>query len=290
MAVGSSGSIKSIRKVVIEEGWSDAGITLKSLEKLADKMIDSGSVDKLKLKGLSDERKPVFPGGVAVLLAVFKHIGVNQMQVSDEALREGLIYDMIGRDHHEDARDRTVKSLSKRYDVDLDQARRVEASAQAMFHQVIRAWKMTDPRYTAMLGWAAHLHEIGLAVSHSQFHKHGAYLIENSDMSGFSKQEQRVLAAMIRGHRRKFPNSVFESLPKDVVLCTKQLCALLRLAVLLHRSRSAITKPHVLLEADDKRMSIEFPEAWLEEHPMTRSELEQETKTLADAGFELSFA
>jgi exopolyphosphatase/guanosine-5'-triphosphate,3'-diphosphate pyrophosphatase len=141
-----------------------------------------------------------------------------------------------------------------------------------------------------MLRWAARLHEIGLTVSHSQFHKHGAYLVENSDLSGFSRQEQQVLAALIRGHRRKFPNSIFEALPSDIVTCTKQLCVLLRFSVLLHRARSPVIKPQARLEADENRLSLVFPENWLEQHPLTRLELVQEATYLESAGFLLRFS
>ena len=289
-AIGSSGTIKAIHKVVTEQGWSESGITLESLEKLTACMVEAGSVEKLSLKGLSEERKPVFAGGVAVLLAVFRHIGIDTMQVSDEALREGLIYDMMGRSHHEDIRDRTVKSLMRRYGIDQQQSDRVESSAIALFDQVVRPWLMQDSRYPAMLRWSSRLHEIGLTVSHSQFHKHGAYLVENSDLSGFSRQEQRVLAALIRGHRRKFPSAVFDALPSDVITCTKQLCVLLRLSVLLHRAHSPVSKPLARLEAEENRLSLVFPENWLADHPLTRVELEQEANYLESAGFLLRFS
>lgn len=289
-AIGSSGTIKSIRNVVFEQGWSESGINHDSLETLARHLVEVGSVDRLALKGLTDERRPVFAGGVAVLLAIFRHIGIQQMQVSDEALREGLIYDMIGRSHHEDARDRTIKSLIARYNIDQEQATRVEDSAMALFEQVIKPWQLNEPHYAEMLGWAARIHEIGLTVSHSQFHKHGAYLVENSDLSGFSRQEQKVLAALIRGHRRKFPSSVFEALPSDVVTCTKHLCILLRLSVLLHRARSPVAKPMARLEAEENRLSLVFPNDWIRHHPLTRTELAQEAAYLESAGFLLRFS
>jgi exopolyphosphatase/guanosine-5'-triphosphate,3'-diphosphate pyrophosphatase len=289
-AIGSSGTIKAIRKVVIEQGWSESGITLESLETLTSHLVKAGSIECLSLKGLSEERKPVFPGGVAVLLAVFRHVGIDSMQVSDEALREGLIYDMIGRSQHEDARERTVRSLIDRYGIDPHQAERVETTAIGLFDQVVRPWRMQEARYSAMLRWASRLHEIGLTVSHSQFQKHGAYLVENSDLSGFSRQEQRVLAALIRGHRRKFPSSVFDALPSEVIHCTKQLCVLLRLSVLLHRAHSPVSKPHARLEAEENRLSVVFPENWLADHPLTRLELEQEANYLDSAGFLLRFS
>ncbi|MCG8035693.1 MAG: exopolyphosphatase [Candidatus Thiodiazotropha taylori] len=289
-AIGSSGSIKSIRNVVIEQGWSESGITRESLQKLTDHLIEVGSVDALSLKGLSEERKPVFAGGVAVLSAVFEHIGIDHMEVSSEALREGLIYDMIGRSQDEDARERTLKTLIKRYNVDQDQSNRIEETAHSLLEQVKRSWQLDVPKYSAMLTWAAQVHEIGLTVAHSQFQKHGAYLIENSDLSGFSRQEQRVLSAMVRGHRRKFPSSVFEQLPSEVVTCTKHLCILLRLAVLSHRARSPVAKPIPRIEAEDNRISLVFPEDWIEHHPLTRAELEQEANYLEAAGFLLRFS
>lgn len=289
-AIGSSGTIKAIHNVVIEQGWSEADITRDALERLALNLIEAGSLAKLSLKGLSEERRPVITGGVAVLLAVFRQLGIERMQISDEALREGIVYDMIGRSHHEDARDRTVKSLIGRYNIDETQGARVESTAMALFEQVIKPWQMEDPRYAAMLCWAAKLHEIGLTVSHSQFHKHGAYLVENSDLSGFSRQEQQVLAALIRGHRRKFPSEIFDELPSDVNLCTKQLCILLRLAVLMHRARSAVVKPKAMLEVTENRLSLVFPDSWIQHHPLTRTELAQEACYLESAGFLLRFS
>ncbi len=289
-AIGSSGTIKAIHNVVTEQGWSEAGITRDSLEKLADHLVEAGSTEKLSLKGLSDERRPVIAGGLAVLLAVFRQLGIERMQISDEALREGIVYDMIGRSHDEDARDRTVKSLIARYNIDEAQGARVETTAMELFEQVIKPWQLDDPRYPAMLCWAAKLHEIGLTVSHSQFHKHGAYLVENSDLSGFSRQEQQVLAALIRGHRRKFPSEVFDQLPSEVVNCAKQLCIILRLAVLMHRARSAVVKPKGMLEVAENRLSLVFPEGWIAHHPLTRTELIQEADYLKSAGFLLRFS
>ncbi|MCU7863206.1 MAG: exopolyphosphatase, partial [Candidatus Thiodiazotropha sp. (ex Lucinoma borealis)] len=289
-AIGSSGTIKSIGNVVIEQGWSETGITRESLDSLKQYLIDAGSIDKVSLKGLSEERKPVFAGGLAVLSAVFEHIGIDHMDVSSEALREGLIYDMIGRSHHEDARERTLKTLRRRYDIDEAQANRVETTALALLDRAKRAWQLEDPRYLAMLSWAAKVHEIGLTVSHSQFQKHGAYLLEKSDLSGFSLQEQKVLAALVRGHRRKFPSAIFDSLPREVVTCTKQLCILLRLSVLSHRARSSVAKPMPRLEVEENRISLVFPDDWINHHPLTRAELQQEAQYLNSAGYLLRFS
>jgi len=140
-----------------------------------------------------------------------------------------------------------------------------------------------------VLRWAARVHEIGLVVSHSQYQKHGAYLLSNADLSGFSRQEQDVLAALVLGHRRKVPTAAFDSLPAGVRDSTRRLCIILRLAVLLNRGRSPTNKPDPVLEADGDRLSLHFPNDWLADHPLARLELEEEAARLTDAGFELDF-
>ncbi|MGD8310595.1 MAG: exopolyphosphatase [Chromatiales bacterium] len=290
LAVGSSGTIKAIEAACLAAGWAQQGISYEALRKLRKALIDAGSVDKLELGGVAEERRPVFPGGVAVLLAVFKALNIDHMMVSDQALREGLLYEMLGRIRHEDVRERTVRALRKRYKADKRQARRVETTARALLSQTARDWGLAGGDYADMLGWAARLHEIGLAVSHSQFHKHGAYLIANSDLSGFSRQEQGVLAALVRGHRRKFPVTAFDQLPQPTRGHAKRLCILLRLAILLHRARSPMTKPNPLLKVEGNRLVLRFPDDWLDRHPLTRAELELENSRITNAGIQLDFA
>ncbi|MCW8948710.1 MAG: Ppx/GppA family phosphatase, partial [Sedimenticola sp.] len=292
IAVGASGTIRAINKVVQAAGWTDGqeGINFQSLEKLSNVLVDIGHVDKLQLDGLSDERKAVFPGGVAVLRSVFKALRIEQLKVSDKALREGLIYEMLGRTQYEDVRESTVRALCRRYDVDMEHASRVESTARSLFVEAAEAWQLNEGEYLEMLCWAIRLHEIGLTVSHSQFHKHGAYLIANSDMQGFSRQEQRVLSALIRGHRRKFPFDVFNDLPQDISLPALRLCILLRLSVLLHRARSATTTVEMKIKVSDNQIKLKFPDEWLTTHTLPRAELEQEAKQLSNRGFDLQFS
>ncbi|MBK5942134.1 exopolyphosphatase [Halochromatium roseum] len=286
-ATGSSGTIKAIAAVMAAEGWSDDGITGDGLAKLREAMIDCGKVSALELKGLSDERRPVFAGGVAVLRAVFQNLAIDKMRASDEALREGLIYEMVGRVHHEDVRERTVATLCRRFDTDPEHAGRVRDTALELYAQVRESWALSHDNHPKMLGWAAELHEIGLAVSHSQYQKHGAYLLRNADLSGFTRQEQDALAALVLGHRRKFPIDIFMALPRPVRECGRRLTILLRLAVLMHRGRSASAEPNPHLEADGETLRLRFPTHWLDDHPLTRLEFEEEGARLAAAGITL---
>ncbi len=288
-AVGSSGTIKAIQEVVLANGWSDNGITRSSLKKLRKALIAFGSLDKMQLDGLTEERRPVFVGGVAVLSAVFKSLRVECMSVSDLALREGLLYEMLGIIQHHDTRDRTTAALIKRFSLDDEQGERVATTVTRFWEQAAPGWLPTDPEYARLLDWAAHLHEIGLMISHSAFHKHGAYILSNLDMPGFSRQQQAVLAALVRGHRRKFPSVYFEQLGAEVREPVKRLCILLRLAVLIHRGRSSKGKPLIRLEASDTLVKTQFPRGWLEDHPLTRAEMAAEAIYLEQAGYALAY-
>ncbi len=289
-AVGSSGTIRAIREVIEANGWSGStgeGITREGLARVRESLLAAGHVDGLRLAGLSEERRPVFPGGVAVLRAVFEALGIASMQVSDMALREGVLYDMLGRDRDEDVRQSTVRALARRYEVDTEHAARVEATARELLRQVAAAWGLTDGAYDDLLGWAAQIHEIGLAVSHSRFHKHGAYLIAHADLAGFSRQEQALLAALVRGHRRKIGPKPFSDLPRDTRRDTLRLCMLLRLSALLHRARSPSIDVNPRLRVEDDNLRLAFPEGWLNSHPLPRMELTQEARRLKAVGFRL---
>ncbi len=288
--VGCSGTIRAIRDVVCAAGWSDDDITLESLLQLHKAMLKAGDLENLKLDGLDDERKPVFPGGFAVLLSVFTALGIERMSISDQALREGLLYDLLGRIRQEDVRERSVQGLRRRYTLDHDQSQRIETAALSYLKKVARVWELVDKQYADMLSWGARLHEIGLSVSHSQYHKHGAYLIEHSDLCGFSMQEQAVLGALVRGHRRKFPWDIFNALPDPSDKPAKRLCVLLRLAVLLHRSREAARLPEIRFKPGKTSLKLSFPNGWLDDNPLTLTDLRREKKYLKDAGFKLSFA
>jgi exopolyphosphatase/guanosine-5'-triphosphate,3'-diphosphate pyrophosphatase len=288
-ATGSSGTIKAIRAVVTAEGWSEDGISAPSLTQLREALLDFGEIDKIDLQGLSEERRPVFVGGVAVLRSVFQNLNIGHMRVSDEALREGVLSELIGRPQHDDVRQHTLATLCRRYDVDLAHAERVERTALMLLTQLRQPWALEDEDHASMLCWAARVHEIGLVVSHSQYQKHGAYLLCNADLSGFSRQEQDMLAALVLGHRRKFPTTTFDSLPAGVRESTRRLCIILRLAVLLHRGRSPHNKPDPVLDANGDRLRLRFPDDWLADHPLARLELEEEAARLAAAGLELDF-
>ena len=288
--IGSSGTIKAVQAVLEANGWSKSGITLKGLRKLRRALIRAGSTDVLILEALSRERAPVFPGGVAILLASFEALGITHMHASEGALREGLLYEHLGRIRHEDVRERTIQAVAKRYHVDAAFAKQVGKTALAALEQVADAWELAGDEHRAMLRWAARLHEVGLAITHSGYHRHGAYLVEHSDMPGFSRQNQELLSYLIRAHRRRIPRKVLNRLPSGEARRAERLGILLRLAVLLHHDRSKRPRPRFRLTAGNRSLALTFPKGWLAEHPLTRANLEQAAEYMAEVKFGLAFA
>ncbi len=287
--IGASGTIRAVRGVVEAMGLCEDGISAAALSQLVDVFTRYEHIDKLDLPGLSPERAPVFVGGAMVLLGVFEGLRIEHMTVADSALREGLLYDLLGRIRHEDVRARTVVSLANRYQVDQEHATRVAKTAASLLQQVSDSWKLADDNLLHLLDWAARLHEIGRDIAHSQYHKHGAYILTHADMPGFSRQEQLVMALLVRANRRKLPLNDIRALPESWHKILYRLAILLRLAALLHRSRKETPLPELKLLAKKKNLALIFPTDWLEEHALTRADLEQEAAYLDKAGYNLTF-
>jgi exopolyphosphatase/guanosine-5'-triphosphate,3'-diphosphate pyrophosphatase len=288
-AIGCSGTIKSIGNIVHQQGWCLEGISYKALLKLRDVVIEAGHVDKLKLSGLSDSRRPVIAGGLSVLLAIFNTLNIEHMLVSDQSMREGLLYDLVGRITHHDVRDATVEAAMSRWGVDVEQAERITNTVQTLCHSACKQWAIDTEQLAPLLKWASMLHEIGLQVSHNNYHKHGAYILQNADLQGFSRQEQALLAALVLSHRSKLRVDAFKQLMKPFVKPGKQMCVILRIAVLLHRGRTDQQIPDIDLTISNKKIHLRFPEEWLDEHNMTLADLNKEVDYLNDAGYKLSF-
>ena len=256
--------------------------------KLRKRIQSSKRVDALDLPGLSDERRQVIAGGVAVLSAVFDSFGIEEMETSDNALREGLLHDLLGRMHHDDLRDHTVRRFQERTHVDRDQAARVERVALHLLDYVETSWGLTDPLDRKLLEWAAQIHEGGLAIARSGYHKHGAYVVANSDMPGFSREDQAALATLIRAHRRKIGLALFDGVSPDRRVNVLRLTVLLRVARRLCRGRGARPPVPEHVEADGDTLTLRFPTAWLDHHPLTRADLEEEAALLSAARVRLN--
>jgi len=288
-AFGSSGTAKAIGSVVQAMKFSDDGITPASLASLREALLDQGQIGSLKLPGLADDRAPVIAGGVVIFEAAFEELGITRMRVCESSMREGLLWDLLGRAGGSDPRTASVDALANRYGVDRAQARRVESTALMLFDQIAPQWKL-DAEAREWLSWSARVHEIGLAIAHSQHHRHGAYILRHADLAGFSRQEQQLLAAIVELHRRKPDKALISALPQRYRAIARQITALLRLAVLFRRARRAESLPSMRLAATRQRLRLALPTAWLEQHPLTGADLEQERSPMSDLGFTLDLS
>ena len=287
-AIGASGTIRAVADILSANDWSHGTITADGVGDLQDAMLDAGRMDKLDLAGLEADRRPVFAGGVAILSAVFERLAIDEMWVSPTALREGLIYDMLGRIQHEDPRERTIRALCERYSVDQQHADRVQETALGLLGQVRDNWDLDSVEAVHALSWAAQLHEIGLAVNYTGHHKHGAYLVASSDLPGFARDEQMLVSSLVRGQRRKLSDEYFAGLPPELRSEAKRLCILLRLAILLNRNRNPEKVPLPKVDSPDQKLVLEFDEQWLDAHPLVRADLVREQRRVKPLGFRLT--
>jgi len=283
---GSSGTIKAIGEIAGKLGEKDGVITRAVMEEIRDLLVKAGEIDKIKLPTLTDERRTVIAGGAVILHAVMVTLGIKSMQACETAMREGLLWDMVGRAEHSDPREATIQALCQRYSVDEDHAERVERSALTMFDAVDHDWGL-DETHRTWLHFASRVHEIGLAIAHSQHHQHAEYVLANSDLSGFTRLEQQVLATIVRGHRRGIPVGALKSLPARAAPQAGRLMVLLRLAALLHRSRVDEKVPKLGVAGGERSLTLSLPERWLDSHPLTQTDLEQERSYLEAIDFKL---
>jgi exopolyphosphatase / guanosine-5'-triphosphate,3'-diphosphate pyrophosphatase len=301
-AYGSSGTAKALATILTEAGIANGNITLDGLKWLYERAMRAGNVRALELPGLKGDRVPVFAGGLAIMLTVFEELNLREMTTVDTALRDGVLHDMLGRAHHTDVRELTVTQFAKRYHVDMKQAERVEKLALSFFDQLVpapfadgteKSELAAEARYRSRqrLTWAAQLHEIGMAVAQAGFHKHGAYIIANADMPGFSKREQARLAPLLLAQRGKL-TKISDQIPAGPEFIVESLC--LRLAVLLSRSRRNLDAKifHIAHNPGAAEHAKEFlvrvEPQWLQKNELTGYELTQEVAEWRNIGITLS--
>ncbi|EOS96259.1 exopolyphosphatase [Erwinia tracheiphila] len=284
-ALGASGTIKAACEVLQAMGEKEKLITPERLDKLYDETIRYKSFGSLSLPGLSDERKAVFVPGLAILCGVFDALAIRELRLSNGALREGVLYEMEGRFRHQDIRSRTAQSLANHYAIDSDQAGRVLETTKQLYVQ----WRDQNPRQanpqlSALLKWAAMLHEVGLTINHSGLQRHSSYILQNTNLPGFNQDQQTLLATLVRFHRKAVK---VDEMPRLTLFKKKQflpLIFLLRLGALLNNQRQATTTPSSLkLETDDGHWTLTFPHDYFSQNNLVQLDLEREQSYWKDA-------
>lgn len=274
-AVGSSGTAKALGEVCMRNGFSQGAITLAGLEWLREQLIRAGSVDRLEIDGLKADRQPVIAGGLCVMRALFQELGIETMDTAQGAMREGILWDLLGRVHDQDMRDVTVTQFQRRYQVDRSQAQRVERLALRMLD--LMAASVREPMMAARhrLIWAVRLHEVGISIAHSGLHKHGAYILENADMPGFARRDQTDMAALVRASRGSL-----KKLPIPWGDANWPLILCLRLAVLFCLGRQDVEIPGLQLQnrggdREDEWLLV-LPRTFLEANSLAQTALDEE--------------
>jgi len=284
-AVGSSGTAKAICDLLELNRFANGSITRDGLERLRGRLIQAGHAERAGLAGMRPDRVPVIPGGVAIMSAVFKEFGLEEMVFSEGALRLGVLYDLLGRYHHDDLREATVSRFMQRYEVDRRQAARVAETVTGFYRQLRPQDDIEESPAAQFLIWAARLHEIGISVAHSGYHKHSAYILANADMPGFSKRDQALLSRLVLAHRGKLERvqalaGQFQEQPEWLLI----FC--LRLAALLHRARDDAPLPGIRVRLTGKGFELHIDREWLAAAPLTAAVLAEEAEQWANVGIE----
>jgi len=283
-ALGASGTILAVQDAQAGLFGTRGPITAEGLEALREALL-AGT----PLTGVPKQRAAVFPGGLAILSGVFDALGLKRMETSKSALREGLLWDLAGRKGNADARESTVANLRERFHIDQAQAQRVQRLSLRLLAAAADAWDLKGTSTADLLRWAGALHELGMDVAHSQYHKHGAYLLTHMDLAGFSQTEQERLALLVRAHRRKFPEELFVPLRAGTQPLLLRLTLLLRCAVVLCRARGDMAVPATFsVDASEHQLTLSFPKRWLSTHPLTRLDLEDEHRVWRSLGYALA--
>jgi len=275
VAYGSSGTVGAVSDVLMAGGWPQGLVTREGLDWLLERLLKAQSAERLKLEGMKDDRRAVIGGGVSVLRAVFELMGIEQMQTAQGALRHGVLYDLLDREEETtDLRSTSVQRLTHKFDIDTAQAQRVSKVARALFAQASTGLSPAElGRFQRKLDWAALLHEIGSHISHSDYHKHGAYILDNADAPGFTLQELHRLSLLVLGHRGKLRK--LEADFEDEVFVLQLLC--LRLAVILcHARRDPDVKGMQITSADNRQFSLVCRPGWAEAFPQSAHLLREE--------------
>lgn len=285
-AIGSSGTVLAVSEICRQAGLGDTDITRAGLESIRDRLLQFKSTAEVQFPGLSEQRQPVLVGGLLMLMACFETLELQKIRTSPFALREGLLYDMLGRLEQRDPRDNTVLAFKRRYGVDEPQVKRVKSTLASLFAQLSTEFGLRAI-HQQMLGWAADLHEVGLSVSHSHYQQHSGYLVEQSDMPGFTTTEQQFIAALVRYHRRTIVGDFTQALPTRVHQALTHCLLCLRLACIFCRSRDSRTIPNLMIQIEGNSVTLKLAEDWSRANPLTLHDLQTEVQEIRRTGVSL---
>jgi exopolyphosphatase/guanosine-5'-triphosphate,3'-diphosphate pyrophosphatase len=283
--------VGAVAEILQYAGFPEGQITLDGLDWLVKCLVRAGTASKVQLEGLRDDRRAVIGGGVSILRALMTILQIDTLHVAQGALRHGVLYEMVEReDHDTDTRDLSVQRLALKFAIDTQQGQRVNQVAQHLLQDMFDLSKEEDAymqRLRRKLNWAAQLHEVGVAISHSDYHKHGAYILDNADLVGFSMLELHRLGLLVLGQRGKLKKLETELEENEFA----KLLMALRLSVILCHARKNPNHHMLHLACDENRQIITLtaPESWINDYPQSTHLLKLEVTSWQKAPWLFEF-
>lgn len=276
VCVGASGTVQALQEIMVAQGM-DEQITLDKLQQLKERAIQCGKLEELEIEGLTLERALVFPSGLSILIAIFESLNIESMTLAGGALREGLVYSMLNLPVENNIRQRTIQAIQRQYMIDTKQASLVCQTTNNFCQQLQQSWDINETM-SELLYWASQIHEIGLSVEFKQSAQHAAYLVNNMDMPGFTPAQKKLLAALLLNQTNQLNLQV---LAEQNALSQQQairLVRLLRISILLCRSRHPDLIPDIRLENNGEQLSFNIAKVWLSQYPLQAENLLQESR------------
>ena len=283
-AYGSSGTVGAVGDVLQAGGYGADGIERDGLAWLRQRLLDAKHIDNLKLDGMKDDRRAVIAGGLSIMQALFDLLGIKKLHIAEGALRHGLLFDLLEReDGGTDVRQETVNLLASKFNVDARQSQRVRTTAAHLLaHTQSHSENMPTARLIRKTLWAAQLHEIGIKISHSDYHKHGAYILDNAEAAGFAQNELHRLSLLVLGQRGKLKKLGPELNEPNF---SAQLLAL-RLSVILCHARQDPVLKDIELHTRTDGFVLRVPIVWVQAHPQSIYLLQEECAAWQKLGWD----
>ncbi|WP_159567389.1 guanosine-5'-triphosphate,3'-diphosphate diphosphatase [Budvicia diplopodorum] len=288
VCVGASGTVQALQEIMIAQGMNEQ-ITLEKLQQLKERAIQCGKLEELEIEGLTLERALVFPSGLSILIAIFESLHITSMTLAGGALREGLVYDMLNLPVENNIRQRTIQAIQRRYTIDTAQAMLVSQVADRLYQQLKPSWELNDA-VSELLSWACQIHEIGLSVEFKNSAQHASYLITNMDMPGFTPAQKKLIAALLLNQTNAFNLQVLAEQNALSPQQAQRLVRLLRIAILLCRSRHADLIPEIVLENEGEQLRLNIAKGWVSKYPLQAESLLQESRWQSYSHLSLSIS
>jgi len=283
MAIGSSGTITAVATVVAAmqdtepRQMNGFTFTINDLDRAVERILAAGASERRDIPGLDDKRSDIIVGGILLLQEIFAAFGLTVMQVSEYALREGVLFDRFPQNegHLLDLRRSNALRLADLLDTHASHAVTTARLAVDLFDRTASIHRLGAPA-RELLEIAAIVHNVGAFISHSGHHKHTYYVIRNTEhLTGFHSREIELIAQIARYHRRSLPSEkhpYFAALNTPDRQLVELLAGMLRVAVGLDRRHTDQVQIRSVHASQRELMIAVEPRGQVDHHPEPNAE------------------